>query len=178
MADAPATRSLTDVERLNLDAVFGVHDYWNTHDLEGVLAFYDDQITWVNVALEETYRGKAEVRAFLRSLFAALPDLTFTADYALARGDEVAERWSVRGTHRASFMGVPATGRPIEITGVSLLTMREGKFLRDEFYSDGGAVLRQLGLMPPLRLMRGRAGRMLAWIAVKVRPSSWRAARL
>jgi steroid delta-isomerase-like uncharacterized protein len=177
MSDASATRGLTDVERLNLDAVFGVHDYWNRHDLEGVLAFYDDEITWVNVALEETYSGKDEVRAFLGGLFAALPDLTFSADYALARGDEVAERWSVRGTHRGSFMGVPATGRSIEITGISLLTMREGKFLRDEFYSDGGAVLRQLGLMPPLRVMQSRLGRMLAWITVKARPSSWRAAR-
>lgn len=177
MADAAATRELTDVERRNLEAVFGVHDYWNRGDLDGVLEFYDDEITWVNVALEETYAGKAEVRAFLAGLFAALPDLTFSADYALARGDQVAERWSVVGTHRATFMGIPATGRRIEITGISLLTMRDGKFLRDEFYSDGGAVLRQVGLMPSVRVLQSRAGRAFAWIAVRSRPGSWRAAR-
>ena len=177
MADSAPTRELTAVEQRNLDAISGVHDYWNSRDVEGVLAFYDDDITWVNVALEETYAGKAEVRAFLDELFTALPDLNFSADYALARGDEVAERWTVRGTHRATFMGVPATGRPFEMTGVSLITMREGKFLRDEFYSDGGAVLRQLGLMPSLGVLRGRAGRAFAWIAVKSRPRAWRARR-
>jgi steroid delta-isomerase-like uncharacterized protein len=177
VADAAPTRELTDVEQRNLDAVLGVHDYWNRRDLEGVLEFYDDEITWVNVALEETYTGKEEVRAFLTQLFAALPDLTFGADWAIAHGDQVAERWFVRGSHRAAFMGVPATGRQIEIVGVSLLTMRDGRFLRDEFYSDGGAVLRQLGLLPSLGLLRGPVGRALAWVAVKSRPGAWRAAR-
>ena len=177
MADAAATLALTDVERRNLDVAFGVHEHWNRGDVEAVLEAYDDEITWVNVALEETYAGKDEVRAFLEGLFAALPDLNFSADWAIARGDQIAERWSVRGTHRASFVGIPATGRPFELTGVSLITMRDGKFLRDEFYSDGGAVLRQLGLMPSLRTLQGPVGRTFTWIAVKSRPSSWRAAR-
>ena len=177
MAETAATRELTDVERRNLDVAFGVHEYWNRGDVEGILEAYDDEITWVNVALEETYAGKAEVRAFLESLFTALPDLRFSADWAIARGDRIAERWSVSGTHRGPFAGIPATGRRFEITGVSLLTMRDGKFLRDEIYSDGGAVLRQLGLMPSLRTLQGPVGRALTWIAVKSRPSSWRAAR-
>ena len=177
MADAAATHELTGAEQRNLDAVFGVHEYWNRRDLEGVLEFYDDEITWVNVALEQTYAGKDAVRAFLDELFTALPDLNFSADYALARGDHVSERWTVRGTHRATFMGIPATGRPLELTGISLLTMRDGKFLRDEFYSDGGAVLRQLGLMPSMRTLQGPIGRMLTWLAVKSRPGSWRASR-
>ena len=177
MADAAATRELTDVERRNLDAAFAVHDYWNNGDIEGVLEAYDDDIVWVNVALEETYNGKDEVRAFLERLYAALPDLTFGADWAIARGDQIAERWTVSGTHRGPFWGIPATGRKFEITGVSLITMRDGKFVRDEFYSDGGSVLRQVGLMPSLRLLQGPVGRAFAWLVVKSRPSSWRAAR-
>jgi hypothetical protein len=37
-----------------------------------------------------------EVRAFLRELFAGLPDLSLES-YKFARGNEVAERWFIRG---------------------------------------------------------------------------------
>ena len=111
---ATAARDLTETEERNLKAVADVLPFWNSGDIEGILSFYDDDIVWVNVALEETYNGKDEVRAFLERLYAALPDLTFGADWAIARGDQIAERWTVSGTHRGPFWGIPATGRTFE----------------------------------------------------------------
>jgi hypothetical protein len=64
-------------------------------------------------------------------------------------------------------MGIPPTGRPVEIRALSMVTMREGKFLRDEFYWDTGAVLRQMGLMPSLAAMQGAPSRAFLWAAVK-----------
>ena len=73
-----------------------------------MLAYYDESITWLNIAMEETYRGKAEVRVFLRKLFAAFPDLNFEVTYKIARGDNVAEQWFIRGTHLGTLHGHPA----------------------------------------------------------------------
>ena len=160
------TQALTETEQRNLRTVEGVHPSWNRGDVEGVLAYYDDDITWKNVALEEVYEGKAAVREFITRLLTALPDLTFTGRYKIARGDNVSEQWTIRGTHLGTFMGIPATGRAIEIFGMSMLTLRDGKFLRDEFYFDTGAVMRQMGLMPPLAATQGRAGRTFLWLAV------------
>jgi len=167
MATVPDTAELTDVEQRNLRAVADVLQFWNSGDIEGIVAFYDDEIVWKNMALEESYEGKAEVRGFLTRLFTAIPDLMFTVDFKIARGDNVSEQWSVRGTHLGTFMGIPATGRPVEIRALSMVTLREGKFLRDEFYWDTGAVMRQMGLMPSLAMSQGGLARGFLWLAVK-----------
>ncbi|PNE38055.1 ester cyclase [Streptomyces noursei] len=160
------TQDHTTEERANLAAVADVLPYWNAHDIEGVLGFYQPDITWNNIAMEATYRGRAEVGGFLGELFTAFPDLTFAVGERLARGDRVAEKWTMRGTHRAEYLGVPATGRIVEINGMSMVRMRAGKFLVDDFYFDASGVLRQLGLLPSLKATNGTVGRAVLKIAV------------
>lgn len=167
MGTASDTAELTETERRNLRAVVDVLQYWNSADIEGIVAFYDDEIVWKNVGLEETYVGKDGVREFLRRLYTAIPDLQFTVEHKIARGDYVSEQWTVAGTHLGTFMGIPATGRQLEIRAISMVTMRDGKFLRDEFYWDTGAVMRQMGLMPSLAATQGVLGRAFLWAAVK-----------
>ena len=167
MTTAPGTAELTEVEQRNLQAVSDVLKFWNSGDIEGIVAFYDDEIVWRNMGLDETYHGKQGVREFLTRLFTAIPDLQFTVDFKIARGDNISEQWTVSGTHRGSFMGIPATGRQVEIRALSMVTMRAGKFLRDEFYWDTGAVMRQMGLMPSLAVTQGVLGRGFLWVAVK-----------
>ena len=180
MSDRAISPELTDLERRNLDTVQGPHASWNRGDVDGVLAYYDDDIVWTNVALEEVYRGKAAVGEFLARLFSALPDLEFSVQRTIVRGDSVAEQWTIRGTHLGTFMGIPATGRKLEVAGVSMLTLRDGKFLRDDFYFDAAGMMRQTGLLPPLAATQGRAGRALLGVVVRsqnVLTRSGRAAR-
>ena len=159
MTDATVTAALSETEQRNLRSVTDVLQYWNRQDLEGVLAYYDDSITWLNIAMEETYRGKNEVRAFLRRLFAAFPDLNFEVTYKIACGDNVAEQWYIRGTHLGTFMGIPPTGRPVEIPGMSMAELRDGRFVSDHFYFDALGVLRDMALMPPLSISETLIGR-------------------
>jgi steroid delta-isomerase-like uncharacterized protein len=159
MTEAPPAPPLTETEQRNLRSVTDVLQYWNRQDLEGVLAYYDESITWLNIAMEETYRGKAEVRQFLRKLFAAFPDLNFEVTYKIARGDNVAEQWFIRGTHLGTFMGIPPTRRRVEIPGMSMAELREGKFVSDHFYFDALGVLRDMALMPPLSVSETAVGR-------------------
>ncbi|HET9017565.1 MAG TPA: ester cyclase [Thermomicrobiaceae bacterium] len=163
---------LTETEERNLRAVSEVLPFWNSHDVAGVLTFYDPDITWHNVALEETYRGQAEVGAFLDRLFVAFPDLDFTVSEKIARDDRVSERWTIRGTHLGPFMGIPPTGRPIEIPGMSMVHLRDGRFLEDRFYFDASGVLRQMGLLPSLAASQTRVARAALWVAVNRVPAA------
>lgn len=165
-SEAPDVTPLTEEEQQNLRSVADVLQYWNSHDIDGVLTFYDDEITWFNMPMEEVYRGKDAVRNYLGQMFHAFPDLTFEVTFRLPRGSQVAEQWVIRGTHRGTFFGIPATGRPVEIQGMGLVELRDGKFLRDRFYFDSGAVLRQMGLLPPLWLNTTLPGRVFFWLAV------------
>ncbi|HLZ31415.1 MAG TPA: ester cyclase [Chloroflexota bacterium] len=159
MTEATTSQVLNEIELANLRSVTDVLQYWNRQDIEGVLGYYDDSIIWLNIAMEETYRGKGEVRVFLRKLFAAFPDLSFEVTYKIARGDNVAEQWLIRGTHLGTFMGIPSTGRHVEIPGMSMAELRNARFVSDHFYFDALGVLRDMALMPPLSVSQTLVGR-------------------
>lgn len=159
----PAT---TPTEERNLQAVSDVLQYWNVQDVEGILSFYDDDIRWTNVALEEVYAGKQEVREFLHRLLVAFPDLTFDVSEKFAKDDNVSERWHIRGTHLGPFMGIPPTGKWVEIPGISMVRMRDGKFLSDWYLFDASGALRQMGLLPPISASETAVMRSALWAAV------------
>lgn len=164
ISEAASTTSPT--EERNLRAVTEVLQYWNVQDVEGILSFYDDDIRWTNVALEEVYEGKQAVREFLHRLIVAFPDLTFDVNEKFARDDNVSERWVIRGTHLGPFMGIPPTGRSVEIVGISMVRMRDGKFLSDWYLFDAARTLRQMGLMPPISATDTPIMRSALWAAV------------
>ena len=56
MATTAETAELTEVEQRNLKAVADVLEFWNKGDIDGIVEFYDEEIVWTNVALEEVYR--------------------------------------------------------------------------------------------------------------------------
>ena len=157
---------LSVAEERNLRSVTDVLQYWNTQDVEGILAYYDDDIRWTNVALDEVYSGKDEVRAFIHRLLTAFPDLSFEVTEKFARDDNISERWYIRGTHQGPFMGIPATGKRVEIPGISMVKMRDGKFLSDWYLFDASGGLRQMGLLPPLSASETPIMRAALWAAV------------
>ena len=55
---------------------------------------------------------------FTKTFLAAFPDAQITIDGAVEEGALMASRWTMRGTHRGDFQGVPATGRPIVMAGM------------------------------------------------------------
>lgn len=161
--------TLTPTEQRNLDTMAAVVPQWNRHDVAGILAHYDEQITWHDVARGRTLRGKQQVGDYLRALFAALPDLQLDLTTRLPHGDSVAEEYTITGTHRGSLFGIPPTGRPLRIRAVSFVRMRDGRLAEDTFYVDLAGVLGQMGLFPPLDLAETRWGRAGLWAAVLLR---------
>ena len=64
--------------------------------------------------------GPQALRQFIGATRAAFPDLHLTLEDQIVVGDQVVARWTARGTHRGPFMGVPATGRAVVVSGLSL----------------------------------------------------------
>ena len=60
--------------------------------------------------------GREGLKAFLASvLFPAFPDQRWVVEEQITEGDKVVSRFTMYGTHRADFMGIPATGRSIAV---------------------------------------------------------------
>jgi steroid delta-isomerase-like uncharacterized protein len=62
-----------------------------------------------------------------------------------AHGDEVVAEWVARGTVKGQFLGLAGHGRTIEMPGVTVVTRRAGKVVKEALYYDLAALRRQLG---------------------------------
>ena len=54
----------------------------------------------------------------------ALPDMPFTVNHMVAEGDLVVVHWTVSGTNTQPGMGLPATGKPVKVSGMTLFRFR------------------------------------------------------
>ena len=73
---------------------------------------------------EDQAAAQGEVKAF--------PDLKMTVDLMVAEDDLVTVMWTFRGTHTAFGYGFPPTGTPVELRGMTIWRVRDGK-ITDEW---------------------------------------------
>ncbi len=78
----------------------------------------------------------------------AFPDNHITTDDLVADDDKVVQRFTARGTHLGDFIGIPATGKKFEITGISIFRIADGKIVEHWANMDSMGLMQQLGVMP------------------------------
>jgi steroid delta-isomerase-like uncharacterized protein len=93
-------------------------------------------------------RGPEGVKQVVAAFREAFPDLKGILEDQTAEGDKVVNRYTGRGTHRGEFLGVEPTGREVELAGVTIFRLRDGKIIEGWDFYDGLGLLRQLGVMP------------------------------
>lgn len=88
--------------------------------------------------------GKENFKGFAKTLRAAFPDWHSTPEELIAEGDQVAERWTGRGTHRGEFQGIAPTERRVVVPGFVFYRIASGKIVEFRGLFDGLSMLRQL----------------------------------
>ena len=59
--------------------------------------------------------------------YGAFPDLRHTVVEQISTRNKVVTRWTARGTHRADWMGIAATGKRVSFAGINIYTVRRGR---------------------------------------------------
>ena len=77
----------------------------------------------------------------------AFPDMTAPEEEMIVDGNRVAVRRTLRGTHKAEFMGIAATGKTIAVGGVWVSHLTAGKIKEQWVYFDAFGLLKQIGAM-------------------------------
>jgi SnoaL-like polyketide cyclase len=85
---------------------------------------------------------------FGRAFYAAFPDLSHTIDEARSTDNGIVVRFTLRGTHTAPFMNIPATNRAITVSAMVLMTMANGQVTHLHGIFDQLGMMRQLGVLP------------------------------
>jgi steroid delta-isomerase-like uncharacterized protein len=120
---------------------------WNRKDLSAVDRYLAEDYVQSDPPLGFT-PDREGFRRWVGVVTAAFPDLDWKTETIMAEGDKVATRWTVRGTHRREFFGVPATNKEMEITGLSVDLLEAGKVKQSWVQWDQLSLLQQLGLIP------------------------------
>ncbi|HXY10339.1 MAG TPA: ester cyclase [Terriglobales bacterium] len=79
----------------------------------------------------------------------AMPDMQIAVDRMVAEGDLVAVHWTAWGTNTQSGMGLPATGKKIKVSGITIFRVMAGKISEEWSAWNMLSVLKQAGLFPP-----------------------------
>jgi len=78
----------------------------------------------------------------------AFPDLKVIVDEVIGEGDFTYLRWHGDGTHTGEMMGIPATGKPVHVTGMDILKLQDGKIQERWAEIDAFSLMQQLGVIP------------------------------
>jgi steroid delta-isomerase-like uncharacterized protein len=94
--------------------------------------------------------GRQAVRDHFAGIFAAMPDFHIDIERMAADGDTVFVHWHLTGTFTgAPFLGIEATGRPVDLRGTDCFTVRDGKVVANFIAYDGIGFAVQAGILPP-----------------------------
>lgn len=91
-------------------------------------------------------QGPEQFKPFVHNLRDAFPDMHVTVEDMLAEADKVIARFRVTGTHKGGGLGVAATGRKINITGMSIVQIKNEKLVQGWSNWDQLGMMQQLGV--------------------------------
>jgi steroid delta-isomerase-like uncharacterized protein len=125
-----------------------VEDVWGKADMAAVEQLAHPDITVAYPMLPETVHGLEAFKQLLAQYQTALPDLQTSLDELIAEGNKVVARWTFTGTPRGAFGPIPATGKSVRWTGISICRIADGKVIEDRGEEDALGLMRQLGVVP------------------------------
>jgi steroid delta-isomerase-like uncharacterized protein len=91
------------------------------------------------------------IASFVEIYSQAFPDLQVEIEDMMAEEDRVATRWRMRGTHTGPLLGIDASGRSINVSGLRIDRFAKGKVVETWGSWDVLGMLEQIGAVPVLR---------------------------
>ena len=119
----------------------------NTHEPDLVDQFVAEDYRNHNAFVAD---GREANRQFWTGFFNALPDLSTTMEDLVISGDRVVGRFVYRGTHTGEFMGIPASGNPLEMRSIDIWRVADGMFVEHWDELNLLEMFQQMGVIPPM----------------------------
>ena len=119
------------------------HDFLNDADTMAVNAeHFTEDVTIITD--QGNIVGIDGCRQFYKNYLDGFSDIEFTIVDAFGQGDKIVKHWNFKGTHTGSFFGIPATGNQLDLSGTTLVTMRDGRVASEQDFFDMKSMLDQL----------------------------------
>lgn len=106
---------------------------------------FDQNITLVSSP--ENIVGIENFKAYYSNYLTGFSDIEFTIVDVFGQNDKLVKHWNFKGTHTGDFFSIPATGNKVDIDGVTLVKMKDGKIAQEQDFMDAMVFMQELGLM-------------------------------
>jgi len=123
-------------------------EVWNKGRMEAIDEMASPDAIGHGQAQHDTDIGLKEFRIFATDLRRAFPDFKVTIDRVIEQGDIVVARWTTTMTHKGTFLGFPATGKKVTVSGTSMQSIENGKIVEGWDNWDQLGLLVQIGAVP------------------------------
>jgi predicted ester cyclase len=126
-------------------------EWYKARDLDAIMDLYADDA--VQGMPEGVFKGRSTIRERLAQELDAFSDIDWGYVSYVEQGDAFADEWYFVGTHTGPFRlpdgsDLPPTGKRVELHGMELVELRDGKIVVDNLYYDNLSIASQLGLLP------------------------------
>jgi steroid delta-isomerase-like uncharacterized protein len=90
-------------------------------------------------------RGPAEFLPLVERIRGAFPDINMVVEDAFGAEDKVVLRWSATMTHHGDHLGMPASGKRVRMTGITIARIADKKIIEGWDNWDQLGMLKQIG---------------------------------
>lgn len=121
---------------------------WNKKRLETIDEMAHPKVVGQGQVLHDGLIDLEEFRKFAQHLQSAFPDMRVKIEDTIAEGDRVVVRWQARMTHSGQFLHYPPTQKKVAISGITILSIENGKIAAGWDKWDQLGLLEQIGAVP------------------------------
>jgi len=129
-----------------------VEELWNLRKLEVADIIFDagccTHQLQSGAPVVSSPRGPAAVKDHVTDWLSGFPDLKFTVEQMFTNEDRVTSQLAMDGTHTGQWMGIPPTGKRVNIRMVTIHRIQTGKIIEDWVLVDSLGLLQQFGALP------------------------------
>lgn len=122
-------------------------EVWNKHSVAAMDRYYAIDYIHHDVSRPDV-NTLADYKQWARDLLAGLSDLRVAIDDLVAEEGKAVKRWTASGLHDSTFAGIPATGKRVSFSGVSIYRVGDGKIVESWYIYDLFGLLQQLQAAP------------------------------
>jgi predicted ester cyclase len=123
-------------------------DFINTANPDLANALIDPGATFYVPGRPQPVKGPAGYLEIIAMMRGGFPDIQWTLEELICEGSNIAARFTMRGTHEGSFLGVPATGNKITVQALNIYRLSGGKIVEEYGQPDLLGLMGQIGALP------------------------------
>ncbi len=136
-----------DTTMKNKELVLGFYkDILNDKKLDKLKDYFTEDVVDHDPMMGDLV-GLAKVRESMTDFLKGFPDLKVEVLRSAAEGDLVFVHIRMTGTNSGAMMGMPATGKKIDVNAIDIIRVKDGKCAEHWMETNSIAMMQQLGLM-------------------------------